>query len=105
MKERADIVNVTVVNAGISFDVRPGERILEAAERNGVTLPVGCRAGVCGVCISRVVAGAIHYPDGPPLALFEEEVAAGKGLCCVGATNGNLEIEVVHLGEDFEAWE
>ena len=105
MEEKSGVVKVTIANAGISFDVRPGERILDAAERNGVKLPVGCRAGVCGFCISRVVAGAIHYPDGPPLALFEEDAAAGKGLCCVGATDGDLEIEVINLGEDFEAWE
>ena len=105
MEEKSTVATVTIANAGISFDIRPGERILDAAQRNGVELPTGCRAGACGVCISRVVAGAIHYPDGPPLALFEEDVAAGKGLCCVGTTDDDLEIEVLNFGEDFEAWE
>ena len=36
--------------SGRSFTVAPGETILEAAIRQGVGLPYGCRNGACGAC-------------------------------------------------------
>jgi len=97
--------SVTITNTGISFDVRDNETILDAASRNGIALPHGCRNGVCGVCISRIKAGEMHYPNGLPMALFEEDIAQKRGLCCVGKTRTDIEIEVINLGQDFEPWE
>ena len=36
--------------SGRTFTVNPGETILEAAIRQGVGLPYGCRNGACGAC-------------------------------------------------------
>ncbi|MGB5473272.1 MAG: 2Fe-2S iron-sulfur cluster-binding protein [Gammaproteobacteria bacterium] len=94
---------VTIQSTGERFTVAAGETILHAALRQGIKLPHGCYNGVCGACISRIISGAIDYPDGPPLALFEEE--AGKGLCCVGHPRGDLVIEPDRLGTDCEPWE
>lgn len=96
---------VTIANTGISFDVRDNETILDAARRNGVALPHGCRTGVCGVCISQIKSGEIHYPDGPPMALFDEDIKQNRGLCCVGTITTDIEIDVINLGKDFEPWE
>ncbi|MEZ5540584.1 MAG: 2Fe-2S iron-sulfur cluster-binding protein [Pseudomonadota bacterium] len=93
---------VTIQSSGESFAVADGESILQAALRQGVALPHGCYNGVCGACVSRIVAGGIDYPDGEPLALFGEE--ADKGLCCVGYPRGDLVIEPEHLGDDCEPW-
>jgi CDP-4-dehydro-6-deoxyglucose reductase len=95
---------VTISTTGERFQVEPGETILEAAQRQGISLPYGCDSGICGVCISRVIAGSITYPDGDPLALFEEDIRAGKGLCCVGHPLGDLVIEPLAEAGDWDPW-
>ncbi len=96
-------VTVTIASSGACFTVEAGETILDAALRQDVPLPHGCRHGICGACISHVISGRIDYPDGAPMALFDAE--AGTGLCCVGRPSGDLVIDPVHAGEDFESWE
>jgi ferredoxin len=60
---------------------------------------------VCGVCLSRVIAGRIVYPEGPPLALAEEDAGSGNGLCCVGHPDSDLVIEPLNPGMDWEPWD
>lgn len=96
---------VTIRRAGIRFTVEAGETILQAGLRQGVRLPYGCHGGVCGVCISRVIEGVITYPDGPPLALSEEEAGSEKGLCCVGYPGSDLVIDPLNSGVDWEPWD
>jgi len=95
---------VTVKNSGQCFTVDKGESILAAAKRQDITLPYGCDNGVCGACVYRIIAGEIEYPDGQPFALLDEDIEAGKGLCCVGHPASNLEIELEYPDEDFEPW-
>jgi ferredoxin len=96
---------VTISTTGERFHVEEGETILQAAQRQGVSLPYGCDSGICGVCISRVIEGRIEYPDGDPMALFDEDVQAGKGLCCVGHPCGDLVIEPLTQEGGWEPWE
>jgi CDP-4-dehydro-6-deoxyglucose reductase len=96
---------VTISTSGERFLVNEGETILQAAQRQGITLPYGCDSGICGVCIIRVVEGRIEYPGGDPMALFDEDVQAGKGLCCVGHPCGDLVIELLTEEGDWEPWE
>ncbi len=51
------------------FDAAPGETLLEAALRQGVGLPYGCRNGTCGTCAVRLVSGTVEYPSGKTEAL------------------------------------
>lgn len=96
---------VTLSTSGERFQVEAGETILQAAQRQGVSLPFGCDNGICGVCISRVIKGRIVYPGGDPLALFEEDIQAGKGLCCVGHPCGDLVIEPLSEAGDWDPWD
>ncbi|MES9881893.1 MAG: CDP-6-deoxy-delta-3,4-glucoseen reductase [Sedimenticola sp.] len=54
---------VKVEPSGHEFTAEPNEAILDAAEHQGVSLPYGCRNGVCGNCSGTLVAGSIAYPD------------------------------------------
>lgn len=56
--------NVTVEPSGHTFTTERGETILEAADRQGVSLPYGCRNGACGSCASVLVSGSVSYLDG-----------------------------------------
>lgn len=85
---------VRVLPSGHQFAVKPGESVLEAALRQGVMLPYGCRNGTCGSCMGKVVAGRVEYGDKLPVALSEGEQADGMALFCQARPRGDLTIEV-----------
>ena len=84
---------VTLQPGGKTFTVAEGERVLEAALRQGIHLPYGCRTGSCGTCRAHVVAGESHYPDGPPLALTALEMHSGEALLCRAVPRTDLTLE------------
>lgn len=108
LKETAQVITmyykVTIRNSGECFFVESGENILHAAKRQGVILPYGCDNGICGACIYKTIEGSVTYPDGQPLALFDEDLEAGKGLCCVGFPDSDMLIELEYPNVDFEPW-
>ena len=68
-----DKFQVTVQPQGRTFEVSGNETILDAALRQNVILPYGCRSGNCGTCQVRLVSGGFHYPHGDPPGLTDEE--------------------------------
>lgn len=84
---------VSVQPSGREFTVEEDESIIDAALRQGLTLPYGCRSGFCGDCKGKVLSGAIHYPDGLPSALTEDEQARGLALFCQARAAGDLVLE------------
>lgn len=95
---------LTIRNNGQNFTVESGETILAATKRRGITLPYGCDNGVCGACVYKIIEGRVDYPDGQPFALLDEDIEAGKGLCCTGRPASDMVIELEHPDEDFEPW-
>ena len=87
------VFNVTLDPQGPAFLAGPDESILDAALRQSVALPYGCRNGACGACRGRVVAGRVHLPDGAELrGLTEREVRAGWTLLCQARASSDLTI-------------
>lgn len=83
---------------GRTFDSEPGETLLDAAARAGITLPYSCRSGRCSTCKCRVREGAstaLH----PESGLTERERAAGWVLACVRSATTDLVIEADELGD------
>ena len=78
----ADGRQVRLEPSGHTFVVAEGETILEAALRQGVGLPYGCRNGACGACKGILRSGELAYGDYQERALHPEEKAAGKALTC-----------------------
>ncbi len=64
------------------LSVALGETILDAAQRQGVALAHSCRAGNCGSCKCRLVAGEVEMMPYSPFALSAEERAKGVVLAC-----------------------
>lgn len=89
--------NVTIKPSGRELTVREGESILDAALRQGVALPYGCRSGSCGTCCCRLVSGEVQYPEGPPIGLMAEEIAAGQILACRAHPVSDLVIEAQEM--------
>ena len=52
-------MRVTLQPSGAVLDTRPGERILEAAQRLGHECPQSCRNGNCHVCSALLVEGRV----------------------------------------------
>ncbi len=93
---------VTLSPSGTRFAVEQGETVLDAAIRQGVGLPYGCRGGRCGSCIATLLEGEVDYPDGPPEALEHED--ADKCLPCVAVPRSDLGLAVreVEAAADIE---
>ena len=68
--------------SGKQFVAEPNEKILEAALRQGITLPYSCRNGSCGTCKAELIAGEVDYGSYEDKAMSQVERAAGKVLLC-----------------------
>lgn len=58
--------SVTFVGAGgkeITIRCKKSEYILDAGLDAGLELPYTCRAGICGACVGKVVAGEVDQSD------------------------------------------
>ena len=75
------------------FQVEEGESVLDAALRQSIALPYGCRGGGCGACKGLLVEGSVSYPDGLPGGLSEEDHNKGYALFCQAVPNNNLIIK------------
>ena len=85
---------VTVQPSGHTFKVEENEFILEAALRQGVAFPYGCKSGSCGNCLGKVVGGEIEYPKGLPLTVMEHEHKEGKAVFCVSVAKSDLTLDI-----------
>jgi len=84
------VARVRLANVGTgagALDVRRGETLLDALERQGYGPEVSCRAGDCGVCRLRLLTGSVHDHG---TALSRAERAAGYILPCVAQPDGDL---------------
>ncbi len=84
--------------SGHTFDVAPGETVLEAAMRQGIGLPYGCRNGACGACKGVLRSGELVYGEYQERALHDSEKLAGKALTCCTRPATDIVFEVRELG-------
>jgi len=89
---------ITVQPGGRQFVAEPGETILDAALRHGLTLPYGCRDGACGSCKGKVLAGRVDHGNAQPPALGDEDKAAGMALFCCARARSDLTLECRQFG-------
>jgi CDP-4-dehydro-6-deoxyglucose reductase len=88
---------VEISSSGHAFQVEEGESVLDAALRQGLALPYGCRNGACRSCKGRIVEGAVRYPGGTPKALAPMDVAKGFALFCQARPRSDLRIDVEEI--------
>ena len=84
---------VTVQPSGRQFAVEGDETILDAALRQGLTMPYGCKDGACGACKGKVLCGEVDHGKAAAHALTDAEKAAGLTLYCCARPQTDLEIE------------
>lgn len=83
--------------SGHTFEVAPGETVLQAALRQGIGLPYGCRNGACGACKGVLRSGELAYGEYQERALHPQEKAAGKALTCCTQPVSDIVFEVREL--------
>jgi len=71
---------VTIKPSNRVFTADEGESVIEAAMRNGITLPYGCRNGACGSCKGKLLEGRVNYGQYAGHILPEYEKKAGFAL-------------------------
>ena len=94
--------HISVQPSGHSFDIEENEYILDAALRQGIAFPYGCRSGSCGTCLGNVITGEIEYPEGLPLTVMEHEHEQGKAAFCVSVAKSDLTLEIKEVSSSTE---
>jgi CDP-4-dehydro-6-deoxyglucose reductase len=85
---------IKLVDQDVSFEVSNDESILDAALRQQVGLPYGCRNGACGACKAKLIEGQVCYPnDKLPPALKPEEHEQGSALLCQARAVSNVTLK------------
>jgi CDP-4-dehydro-6-deoxyglucose reductase len=84
---------VTLKTSGKQFNVIDDETILEAALRQGINLPYGCKNGACGSCKGKVIEGQVSHGQHSESALSKTDETAGSLLFCCSRPNSDLLIE------------
>lgn len=69
---------VKINSSGAVYTVNEDETILTVLSDNGVEVPSACTAGLCGTCITDVLAGEIDHRDG---ILSDDEKASNEYMC------------------------
>ena len=84
---------VTIQPSGHTLSTEAGESILEAALRQGLTLPYGCRDGACGACRGKVLSGEVDHGKAQDHALSQADRDQGLALFCCASPRSDLVIE------------
>ena len=83
---------VKVEPSGHEFTTAAGETLLEAAERQGIPLPYGCRNGLCGSCAGTLISGALSYPEEVQDSLTDKP--ENYCLTCQGKPSSDIVVRI-----------
>ena len=89
--------SVTVSPSGHTFTANADEALLDAALRQGLAFPYGCRNGACGSCRGRIAAGRVNYPSGPPSGISTTEMERGYALLCHAQAISDIALEIEEI--------
>lgn len=84
---------ITVEPSGLSFEVKPGQNILDAALEAEIVLPYSCRGGGCSTCKGKVLEGEFEAGEAPQHILEQAELDQGYTLMCQAQPKSDMRIE------------
>jgi vanillate O-demethylase ferredoxin subunit len=85
--------DVRIASSGKVVHVAPGRSVAAALADAGVAIALSCGEGVCGSCITRVLAGIPDHRD----AFFTDQERAGNDQftpCCSGSLSALLVLDL-----------
>ncbi len=86
---------------GVEMEVEEGEWLLDAAFRQGIAVPHGCREGQCSSCKCILVEGDVEVEDYSTFALADYERETGHILLCRGYAFSDVTVELLNFDEDL----
>ena len=86
---------------GVEIEVEEGEWVLDAAFRQGIAVPHGCREGQCSSCKCVVLDGDCEVEKYSTFALPDYERETGHVLLCRAYAFSDLTIELLNFDEDL----
>lgn len=75
------------------FQAAADESLLDAALRQGLMMPYGCRDGLCGACRGKVLSGQVEHGKASRDTLSDSEREEGYALFCCASARSDLLIE------------
>ena len=85
---------VAVEPFGWSFEVAPGQTILQAALAQGLPWPSRCRVGSCTTCRCRLLEGDVKQLTDTSYVLSKEQLANGTILACQSQPRGAVRVHL-----------
>ncbi|MGI4765274.1 MAG: NADH:ubiquinone reductase (Na(+)-transporting) subunit F [Janthinobacterium lividum] len=86
---------------GLEMEVEEGETVLDAAFRQGIALPHGCKEGQCGSCKAKIVDGDFELLKYSTFALPDYESDGGAVLLCRTHVYGDLTVDLLNFDEEL----
>ena len=96
-----DTYTVRLEPVGVEFEVEDSETILDAAFRQGIALPHGCKEGQCAACKCVLNDGEVDLLKYSTFALNDMERETGHILMCRSMAYSDLEIELLNYDEEL----
>lgn len=96
----ADTHTVRLEPVGVEFEVQPGETVLNAAFRQGIALPHGCKEGQCSACKCVLNDGDVDMLKYSTFALNDMERDSGHILLCRALAHSDMEVELLNYDEE-----
>lgn len=85
---------------GVEFDVEEDETVLDAAFRQGIALPHGCKEGQCSACKCVLTEGEVELKKYSTFALNDMEREQNNILLCRTLAFSDLEVELLNYDEE-----
>lgn len=83
-----DAFRVRLARSGVELTVPAGKSIAQVLAEHDVALDTSCEQGICGTCVTPVLAGEIDHRDA---CLTDAERASGDRMCpCVSRARSDL---------------
>lgn len=95
------IHHVRIEPMGLEIEVEEGEWVLDAAFRQGLAIPHGCREGRCASCKCVLVDGDVEMEDYSTFALSESDRDGGQVLLCRTHAYSDITVELLNYDEDL----
>ncbi len=86
---------VHLLPSGHDFSVEPGETLLDAALRSGLSIRYSCNSGSCGECRARLVSGELGDLQHHDYVLCQRDRDDGQFLLCRAGARSDLVLEAV----------
>ena len=85
---------------GVEFEAQEGETVLDAAFRQGIALPHGCKVGQCSACKCLLNEGEVEMLKYSTFALNEMEKDSGHVLLCRTIVYSDITVELLNYDEE-----